>query len=199
MLAILVLLFVPTDQITVEVLPSTPQFTVTVEDTKPVEKPIIQQTMMTQQWYLVSEPWCSACPAAKSKFLAKGWSKSNVITIAECKARFGFSVPYVPYEFGDPNWSATKVPVVPVETAATVKMSHSEMVQLHNRLHGGVPWTWPGDLETHLHNTHHAATTKVSTVAIKKPQQVYTTPLSNCPNGKCPTQSNLQYQSRRRR
>jgi len=38
------------------------------------------------------------------------------------------------------------------ETAAA--MSHAEMVALHNRLHGGGSWTWPGDLATHLRDTH---------------------------------------------
>ena len=33
-------------------------------------------------------------------------------------------------------------------------MSHSDMVRLHNQLHGGGQWTWPGDLRTHLRTTH---------------------------------------------
>lgn len=32
--------------------------------------------------------------------------------------------------------------------------SHAEMVELHNRLHGGGSWTWPGNLETHLRRVH---------------------------------------------
>jgi thiol-disulfide isomerase/thioredoxin len=32
--------------------------------------------------------------------------------------------------------------------------SHAEMVELHDRLHGGGSWTWPGDLETHLRRVH---------------------------------------------
>ena len=39
-----------------------------------------------------------------------------------------------------------------------VAMSHSEMVAIHNRLHGGGSWTWPGDLATHLVATHGVAT-----------------------------------------
>lgn len=40
----------------------------------------------------------------------------------------------------------------PVEAPAA--MSHSEMVSLHNRLHGGGQWTWPGDLASHLQQVH---------------------------------------------
>ena len=32
--------------------------------------------------------------------------------------------------------------------------SHAEMVKMHNRLHGGGSWSWPGDLETHLWQVH---------------------------------------------
>ncbi len=39
-------------------------------------------------------------------------------------------------------------------TCSPVAMSHSEMVAMHNRLHGGGSWTWPGDLASHLQSTH---------------------------------------------
>ncbi len=39
-----------------------------------------------------------------------------------------------------------------------VRMSHNEMVALHNQLHGGGSWTWPGDLATHLATTHGLST-----------------------------------------
>lgn len=32
--------------------------------------------------------------------------------------------------------------------------SHEDMVDLHNTLHGGGKWTWPGDLKTHLIYSH---------------------------------------------
>lgn len=77
--------------------------------TKPVQSKALQ-------WFLVSESWCANCPAAKKKFLEKGWPESNVITMAECQRRFGFKPPYVPYEFGEPQIqsSATKKPVTVV-------------------------------------------------------------------------------------
>ena len=39
-----------------------------------------------------------------------------------------------------------------------VRMSHNEMVALHNQLHGGGSWTWPADLATHLATTHGVST-----------------------------------------
>ena len=100
-----------------------------------------------RQFYLVSESWCSHCPARKRAFLAKGWPAKNVLTIAECQRRFGFRVPFVPYEFGEP------VPRKEV-IRTVVRRSHSDLVRLHNQLHGGGSWTWPGDLETHLRTVH---------------------------------------------
>lgn len=78
------------------------------------QKVTVQQSR--QNWYLVSESWCRNCPAAKKRFLAKGWPASHVITIAQCQQMFGFRPPHVPYEFGDPNWkSSTPVISQPVQ------------------------------------------------------------------------------------
>jgi hypothetical protein len=41
---------------------------------------------------------------------------------------------------------------------APAAMSHSDMVSLHNRLHGGGSWTWPGDLSQHLQQAHGVST-----------------------------------------
>jgi len=68
------------------------------------EEPVKQTR---REWYLVSEPWCSACPAAKRRFLDKGWPKENILSLAECQAKFGFQPDHVPFEFGDPNWKQT--------------------------------------------------------------------------------------------
>jgi hypothetical protein len=32
--------------------------------------------------------------------------------------------------------------------------SHGDLVSIHNQLHGGGQWTWPGDLATHLRQSH---------------------------------------------
>lgn len=39
-------------------------------------------------------------------------------------------------------------------TTQSSVMSHSDMVAMHNELHGGGNWTWPGDLATHLQRDH---------------------------------------------
>jgi hypothetical protein len=112
--------------------------------------------LSTRQWYLVSEPWCAACPAAKAKFIAKGWPESNVLTINQCQSRFGFRVPYVPYEFGEPIQRA--VVGTQYNSAPRALMSHSDQVALHNSLHGGGQWTWPGNLSEHLQSVHGVST-----------------------------------------
>jgi len=33
-------------------------------------------------------------------------------------------------------------------------VSHEQMVEIHNQLHGGGQWSWPGDLATHLRTNH---------------------------------------------
>lgn len=33
-------------------------------------------------------------------------------------------------------------------------VSHGDLVSIHNQLHGGGQWTWPGDLATHLQQVH---------------------------------------------
>ena len=33
-------------------------------------------------------------------------------------------------------------------------VSHGDLVSMHNQLHGGGQWTWPGDLATHLQTVH---------------------------------------------
>jgi len=55
-----------------------------------------------------------------------------------------------------------------------------DLVAEHNRLHGGGNWTWPGDLATHLRDTHGVNLTS-SGVSINRG--------SSCPGGVCPTSS----------
>lgn len=54
--------------------------------------------VVTERW-IVSEPWCKNCPAAKARFLATGGDESHVITIAEAKQRHGKSIGSIPHEF----------------------------------------------------------------------------------------------------
>lgn len=48
-----------------------------------------------------------------------------------------------------------RVQTLPKATAQAMK--HSDLIQMHNRLHGGGQWTWPGDLRTHLRTVHGVA------------------------------------------
>jgi hypothetical protein len=114
-----------------------------------------------RQWYLVSEPWCSSCPAAKARFLALGWSEDNILTMAECQAKFGFKPDHVPFEFGEP--------VATVKDFSQVQsMSHSEMVA------------------THLRTSHGVSTTNqpARQPTVMRVQQ------SACPGGRCPAPTN---------
>lgn len=54
-----------------------------------------------------------------------------------------------------PHSDFVKLAKPEVAKASTLDtMSHNEMKKLHNELHGGGSWTWPGNLKTHL-ATHH--------------------------------------------
>lgn len=41
-------------------------------------------------------------------------------------------------------------------------MSHGDMVALHDQLHGGGSWTWPGNLAQHLQQAHGVTTELIS-------------------------------------
>ena len=45
-------------------------------------------------------------------------------------------------------------PVVSHARNTNPVVSHQSLVAEHNRLHGGGNWTWPGDLATHLRDSH---------------------------------------------
>lgn len=133
-------------QFTVEVLPPVPTFRVIVIEP-------IKATPTFRQWYLVSESWCQACPVAKRRFLKLGWPEANILTIEQCRVRFGFRVPYVPYEFGEPV-------KVPKARAIRVMQSDADLIRLHDSLHNqasglNTHWSYPGNIRDHLRSTHH--------------------------------------------
>lgn len=119
---------------------------------KSPSEPVIVERPKPRQWYLVSESWCANCPRAKAAFLSKGWSKKNILTISECQQRFGFRVPYVPYEFAEPVSSqATAVRMLGGSTSnASQKPAVSHMSPPVRFIQ------WPGwgqiDLETYNRN-----------------------------------------------
>lgn len=94
---------------------------------KPQPVPVVQAK---RQWYLVSEAWCSHCPAAKRAFRAKGWPEKNILTIAQCEQRFGFRPSHVPFEFGEPDGTANT-------TTSIVSRSNSFQTQGRYYNYGG--------------------------------------------------------------
>ena len=58
---------------------------------------VASEVQVTQHW-LVSEPWCGLCPAAKRKFLAEGHPSSRIINIATAR-QIGQNVSGVPFRF----------------------------------------------------------------------------------------------------
>lgn len=106
---------------------------------RPVDTRVaIKSRSKRREWYLVSESWCQNCPAAKRRFRDKGWPEANIITIAECKRRFNFSVPYVPFEFGEPV-SQTVVSQTEIKSVQPVQIRQS--VNAVN--YGGVMYSAP--------------------------------------------------------
>ena len=65
----------------------------------------------------------------------------------------GWAVEYG-YDSGMADRLRAKLMPKKAQAVALSPMSQQEMIDLHNSLHGGGQWTWPGDLETHLRTTH---------------------------------------------
>jgi hypothetical protein len=65
------------------------------------------------------------------------------------------------------------------QAVAVTGVSHGDLVAIHNQLHGGGNWTWPGDLETHLRETHGYGIKSHPVTLINRG--------TSCPNGRCPT------------
>ena len=75
------------------------------------------------------------------------------------KVRYG-------YDAGLPQWIRNDVETTsrfvsqPVITNPVVP--HGDLVSIHNRLHGGGNWTWPGNLSEHLRTAHGVNTDGIS-------------------------------------
>lgn len=70
----------------------------------------------------------------------------------------------------------------PVITKSFV--SQPDLVSIHNQLHGGGNWTWPGDLATHLRTVHGYGIQTQSAPMVNRG--------SSCPGGNCPTPRSLK-------
>lgn len=78
-----------------------PQITIEFSDLVSSEPQLVRSRIKatTQERYLVSEPWCAYCPAAKTRFLSSGGKPENVIDIATAKAMGHSWGGGVPHEF----------------------------------------------------------------------------------------------------
>lgn len=63
---------------------------------------LVKTVATVNERWLVSEPWCTYCPAAKKRFLASGGKPDHVISIAEARAKHGTCVGSVPHEYTVP-------------------------------------------------------------------------------------------------
>ena len=115
MLFLMILLLIPADQFQVDAqTQSAPEFVVDVkteqakpkaapeivfEAGEPVRSGIVKSTAAVKERWLVSEPWCPSCPAAKKRFLASGGSSGNIITIAKALELHGKEIDSVPREY----------------------------------------------------------------------------------------------------
>ena len=115
MLFLMMLLLIPADQFQVDVqTQSAPEFVVDVKTEQPAPKAVPQitfgasepvksgivktQAVVKERW-LVSEPWCRNCPAAKSRFKASGGKDENIISIADALKMHGLVIDSVPREY----------------------------------------------------------------------------------------------------
>ncbi len=150
-----------------------PQFTVEVIRPQQIEVTTIEEG--GDQYYLAvfSAKWCGPCQAfarnGQRDRLLRRWSRSVVIDIDE-QPEFRQRIPAVwLVRLSDRKVIRKWVGVTTVETVESeirllspqqvkppkaIPMSHAEMKRLHDQLHGGGSWTWPGDLETHLRTVH---------------------------------------------
>lgn len=91
-----------------EQTPANPLSPATVEPTPKAEvrlefaasaSGIVKSTATVKERWLVSEPWCPSCPAAKKRFHASGGSQANIITIAKALELHGKVIDSVPREY----------------------------------------------------------------------------------------------------
>lgn len=108
-------LLMQADEFTVEVLTKpSPEFVVDVTTEKqepkvvpsitfeagpPAKSGIVETKATVKERWLVSEPWCPNCPAAKARFKAAGGKDENIISIADALRLHGKVIDSVPREY----------------------------------------------------------------------------------------------------
>ncbi len=148
-----------------------PQFTVTVE--QPVRA-------TPKRWVaMFTTSYCGPCQSWKASEKHKLESRGHFVreyemTESKHRNKYGSRVSRYPtfvvcdWETGE--WlekpivgftpASMLITLLEQDTSPSLTaMSHSEMVSLHNDLHGGGSWIWPGDLRDHLEKYHRVETT----------------------------------------
>jgi hypothetical protein len=65
----------------------------------PAKSGIVETKATVKERWLVSEPWCRNCPAAKARFKASGGKDENIISIADALRLHGKVIDSVPREY----------------------------------------------------------------------------------------------------
>lgn len=126
---------------------------------------------VTEKW-LVSESWCTYCPAAKARFLKEGNPADHVITIAEAKRLHGKDISSVPAEYTTkttktykqpPSYRETWPPEIPIDGRTDTLTKERLLDHLRNGgPHQGKHWqewhleTWSKEQLAALHDDDHA-------------------------------------------
>lgn len=72
---------------------------ITFETGQPAKSGIVETKATVKERWLVSEPWCRNCPAAKARFKASGGKDENIISIADALRLHGKVIDSVPREY----------------------------------------------------------------------------------------------------
>lgn len=120
--------------------------------------------------YLVSEPWCVNCPAAKRRFIAAGNPESHIIDTAEARNTHKQVFSSIPYEFQVPDVVTYRQPDSyrstwpPHWDVVGVRLPTKEQLLKHLRTHEnhkGKHWqewyleSWKRDQLAALHDDDH--------------------------------------------
>jgi len=134
---------------------------------------LFRTTATVSDHWLVSEPWCRNCPAAKTRFLQAGHPADHILTIAQARQRHGKTITSVPAEY---STSSQREFVQPSEYRRATRMNvplngsatPSQSAVLHHLRtgapHQGKHWqawhleNWPAEKLYALHDDDHAGT-----------------------------------------
>jgi hypothetical protein len=116
-----------------------------------------------------------------TKTSATGWGViygySGQSTIDKLKLLTDFENPQIAMK------AATSTVIETPVAERTTSMLHSDLVSLHNSLHGGGQWTWPGDLTDHLQQAHNVDMRRTAFQSLVRRRNYNG---RSCASGRCP-------------